>query len=93
MNAMPEQTREQDDTFLNLVDFKWLMAGLGWWIDLSRLQRDTAYAGECVQHGLTSGSRLLRQRSLELLPLLARSGAHRNAALACVSTGLALATP
>jgi len=68
MNLMPGQTPEADDTFLTLVDFKWLMAGLGWWVDLTRLQRDAAYAGECVQLGLASGSELLRQRSVELLP-------------------------
>jgi len=70
MNRRSGQTPEGEDTFLNLVDFKWLMAGLGWWVDLSRLQRDAAYAGECVQRGLASGSELLRQRSVELLPLL-----------------------
>ncbi len=69
MNTMPEQISQDDETFLKLVDFKWLMAGLGWWVDLSRLQRDTAYAGECVQNALATGSELLRQRSMALLPL------------------------
>lgn len=90
MNTMPEQAPQEDDTFLNLVDFKWLMAGLGWWVDLSRLQRDTAYAGKCVQHALASGSELLRQRSAALLPLVERSGAQGSAFLPRVSTGLAL---
>ena len=74
MITMPERTPEQDDTFLALVDFKWLMAGLGWWVDLSRAQRDMAYAGECAQRGLASRSGLLRKRSIEFLPLLARLG-------------------
>ena len=90
MNTMPEQIPQEDDTFLNLVDFKWLMAGLGWWVDLSRLQRDTTYAGECVQHALNSGSELLRRRSVALLPLVGRSGAHGSACLPRASTGLAL---
>jgi hypothetical protein len=29
---------------LEEVDFKWLMAGHGWWIDTSRLHNDPAYA-------------------------------------------------
>ena len=80
MNAMLEQTLEQDGTFLDLVDFKWLMTGLGWRVDLSRLQRDRAYAGECARRGLASDSNLLRQRSLELMTLLARLRADGNTA-------------
>ena len=90
MNAMLEQTLEQDDTFLDLVDFKWLMTGLGWRVDLSRLQRDVAYAGECVRHGLASDSNLLRQRSVEVSTLLARAGADGGDPHPSVSTSLAL---
>ena len=57
------------DSFLNLVDFKWLMAGVGWWVDLSRLQSDRAYMEECLQRALRSDSELLRTRSVELLGL------------------------
>ena len=67
MNTIHREVVEEDDSLLRLVDFKWLMAGMGWWIDLSRLQRDSAYAGECVQHGLGSGCELLRQHSKALL--------------------------
>ena len=56
-----------DDGLLTMVDFKWLMAGLGWRIDLTRMRRDAAYLGECVQRGLASGSALLRERSVDLL--------------------------
>src|SRR6202008_4291621 len=69
MNAISGQASVGSHTFLDLVDFKWLMAGRGWWVDLSRLQRDVTYAGECLQRGLSSGSELLRQRSVELMPL------------------------
>jgi hypothetical protein len=58
---------ESDDSLLALVDFKWLMVGLGWRIDLTRLRRDAAYLGECVRLGLSSELPLLRQRSAELL--------------------------
>jgi hypothetical protein len=40
-----------DDDRLLLVDFKWLMAGLGVWIDLTRWRHDAAYARECVAQG------------------------------------------
>jgi hypothetical protein len=50
------------------------MTGLGWRVDLSRLQRDMAYANECVQRGLASDSNLLRQRSVGLQSLFARLG-------------------
>jgi hypothetical protein len=90
MYATHAQTPIQGDTFIDLVDFKWLMAGMGWWIDLSRLQRDMTYAGGCVQLGLASDSNLVRQRSVELPSLLARLGAHAGVALPCASTSLAL---
>lgn len=70
MNGISAQASATDHTFLDLVDFKWLMAGLGWWVDLSRLQRDMTYAGECLKRGLSSGSELLRQRSVDLMPML-----------------------
>ena len=58
-----------DDGLLTMVDFKWLMVGLGWRVDLTRLRRDTAYLGECARRGLASGSALLRECSVELLRL------------------------
>jgi hypothetical protein len=61
-----------DDSFVSLVDFKWLMAGIGWRVDLGRLHRDAAYAAECVDRGLASDVPVLRQRSAELQPLLQR---------------------
>jgi hypothetical protein len=76
MNVMLEQAIEEDGSFLELVDFKWLMACLmGSRIDLSRLQHDMDYARECVQLGIASDSNLLRQRSVGLLSLLVRLGA------------------
>lgn len=57
-------------TFLKLVDFKWLMAGAGWRVGLSRLQSDSSYINECLQRALASDSELLRERGNELLRLL-----------------------
>ncbi|MBB1075553.1 hypothetical protein HUU62_14160 [Rhodoferax sp. 4810] len=34
---------------LEEVDFKWLMAGQGWWIDTGRLHTDTSYASDLLQ--------------------------------------------
>ena len=41
-------TASTDERMLLLkeVDFKWLMAGQGWWIDTARLHNDPAYAAE-----------------------------------------------
>lgn len=50
---------------LELVEFKWLMTGAGWWVDLTRLDR--AYARECMQHAAASGSALLCRRAAEVL--------------------------
>jgi hypothetical protein len=69
MSTTLSERFEEDDAFLNLVDFKWLMAGVGWWVNLSRLQRDRNYIDECLQHALRSDSELLRRRSLRLLGL------------------------
>ena len=42
------------------VDFKWLMAGQGWWIDPHRFECDEAYAVEVLGFALTSESLALR---------------------------------
>ncbi|SCK15141.1 hypothetical protein VAR608DRAFT_0962 [Variovorax sp. HW608] len=69
MNATYAREKERNDSFLNLVDFKWLMAGVGWWVNLSRLQSDRAYIDECLQRALRSDSELLRHCSVKLLGL------------------------
>ncbi len=66
---MNTQTQFADgsNAFVNLVDFKWLMAGIGWWVDLSRLRRDRDYIDMCLERALKSDSALLRERSTQLL--------------------------
>ncbi len=61
MNMDHPEDHEGNDTFLHLVDFKWLMAGVGWWVNLTRLQRDGAYADECLQYALKSDSKAVRE--------------------------------
>ena len=69
MTRTPVPQTRADDGLLTMVDFKWLMAGLGWRVDLTRMRRDAAYLGECAQRGLASESTLLRKRSVDLLRL------------------------
>lgn len=69
MNTAYIKAAEGRDQFLNLVDFKWLMAGMGWWVNLSRLQSDKAYLDECLQRAMTSDSELLQKCSVEMLGL------------------------
>ena len=79
MNRTHTEGQEGRDAFLNLVIFKWLMAGAGWWVELSRLRSDTAYTDECLQRALRSDSELLRKRSVELLGSRLDSEAYRDA--------------
>lgn len=67
MNAL---IRDTDTELLDLVSFKWLMAGIGWRVDLPRLEKDADYARTCAQRGLESGQPLLGERSAELLAAL-----------------------
>jgi hypothetical protein len=60
----------RDDVFVDLVSFKWLMAGIGCWVDLPRIRHDAAYACECASLGLKVHSSVLQQRSRELLTML-----------------------
>lgn len=43
------------------VDFKWLMAGQGNWIDPVRLHADPQYAHHCLQAAINSPCDALRQ--------------------------------
>jgi len=61
---------DDDTALLNLVSFKWLMAGQGWWVNLSRMQQDPCYLRACAQCGLDSGHALLQERSAGLLAAL-----------------------
>jgi hypothetical protein len=50
----------QDIELLAEVDFKWLMAGQGRWVDPDRLLHDPAYAKKCLQEGMDSPCAALR---------------------------------
>jgi hypothetical protein len=42
------------------IDFKWLMAGLGWLVDPERLRTDPMYANDCLRFAAQSGSNPLQ---------------------------------
>jgi hypothetical protein len=48
-------------SLLGEVDFKWLMAGQGWWVDTTRLHCDPAYASTLIDIALASPSPALRR--------------------------------
>ncbi|CAN7477181.1 hypothetical protein LJR290_003156 [Variovorax sp. LjRoot290] len=63
---------DSNGTLTELVAFKWLMAGRGWWVDVPRFWRDAAYARECAQKGAESGLELLARSSAALLAQVPR---------------------
>jgi hypothetical protein len=70
----PERIPEMPGTELwKLVDFKWLMAGQGWWVDLTRFRRDAAYAAQCLHSARSSRCAPLLQRADALAAALAQA--------------------
>src|SRR4030095_2063798 len=63
---------DSNGTLTELVAFKWLMAGRGWWVDLPRFRSDAVYARECAQKGAESGLELLARSSASLLAQMQR---------------------
>ena len=51
LSTGPAADAGTDDRLVLLeeVDFKWLMAGQGWWIDTWRLHTDSGYASHLLQ--------------------------------------------
>lgn len=46
---------------LEEVNFKWLMAGLGWWVDMSLFHSDSSYATHYLKLAEASESLELRK--------------------------------
>lgn len=46
---------------LEEVNFKWLMSGHGWWVDMAQFHRDPAYATRYLRLASESESLPLRQ--------------------------------
>jgi hypothetical protein len=61
-NLVPTDTLiHQRIELLAKVNFKWLMAGQGCWIDPRRLRADRVYAQDCLVSALNSGCEPLRR--------------------------------
>ena len=65
VHAVPTRPNNQampDDGLVMLeeVDFKWLMAGQGWWIDTDRLHSDPSYATHLLDQVETTPSVALK---------------------------------
>jgi hypothetical protein len=69
-NSHPHAATGCDTELLHLVAFKWLMAGIGWQVDVPRLRKDADYARVCARRGLESGQSALGARAAELLAAL-----------------------
>ncbi len=65
---------DESPDLVALVDLKWLMYAYGGWIDVPRLCRDSAYAGQCLERALAMPSELVHRTARRvLLPLI---GSH-----------------
>ncbi|MES2948994.1 MAG: hypothetical protein V4858_10680 [Pseudomonadota bacterium] len=57
----PDGTPSRSAELLLEVDFKWLMAGQGCWVDPRRLRADPQYAGNCLRAAFDSPCEALRR--------------------------------
>ena len=69
MNAVsaPEQGQL---SLVDIIDFKWLMAGAGLDVHVERMQAELAYARDCLCRGACSDLRLLRDTAARLATTL-----------------------
>jgi hypothetical protein len=51
---------------LDEVQFKWLLAGMGYWIDMSRFHSDLSYASRFMELATASDSSALRDCAASL---------------------------
>ena len=66
-------SEQQALQLVDIIDFKWLMAGEGHPVHVERLQSDTAYAARCLALAAASPNEALRTAALRLERLLALS--------------------
>jgi hypothetical protein len=59
LTEVQESSFAREDTLL-LIDFKWLMAGQGWWLDMAAWGSDRAYTAQLLQCALQSDNATLR---------------------------------
>ena len=64
--AAPKASANERVSLLAEVDFKWLMAGQGWWIDTTRFHGDPSYAARLLRFALESPLLALRASAASL---------------------------
>lgn len=57
---------DERSQMLEEVNFKWLMAGMGWWVDMSRFRSDPVYASHYLNLARASESMELRKCAAQL---------------------------
>ncbi len=65
-----------DGGLVHLVGLKWLMAGMGFWIDIPRFKRDPRYALACIERVQNIAPASMWSPVAALLPLVRRFGAE-----------------
>lgn len=69
MNALPPAERHALE-LVDIIEFKWLMAGAGHRIHVERLQSDPAYARSCLAQAAASPEVAVREVAQKLLDRL-----------------------
>ena len=65
-----EYSPDESMALLMWVDFKWLMAGQGWWVDTFRFHHDPLYADGFLRLAMDSPSFTLRECAASLQAVL-----------------------
>lgn len=60
------QAPDERLVMLEEVDFKWLMAGQGWWVDTERLHKDPTYAAHLLNLVQDTESEVLKDCAILL---------------------------
>ena len=66
--TLPASRCDPLDDMLIEVDFKWLMAGHGWWIDADRFHSDSSYAAHWLKLAEASDMPVLKKSAAQLQP-------------------------
>ena len=72
---------DESVSLLTEVDFKWLMAGHGWWMDTARFHRDPTYAAGLLGLAMASESFALRDCAATLQAQMGGTAACGNGLL------------
>lgn len=69
MNALPPAERQALE-LVDIIEFKWLMAGAGVRVHVERLQADPEYARACLAQAAASPEAAVREAALKLVQLM-----------------------